>query len=77
MSILLKLACRTPDTCMQEYLDAARKGGELGRTAGVPFKFLFYLHRDQDDEKEDAADGNPTSSLHCMPLPCILHCLPW
>ncbi len=42
---------------VQEYLDAARKGGELGRTAGVPFKFLFYLHRDQADDKEIAADG--------------------
>ncbi|KAK9907490.1 hypothetical protein WJX75_004677 [Coccomyxa subellipsoidea] len=35
---------------LQEYLDAAKKGGEVGRTAGVPFKFLFYLHKEQEGD---------------------------
>ncbi|CAL8469784.1 g9326 [Coccomyxa elongata] len=46
---------------LQEYLDSARKGGEVGRTAGVPFKFLFYLHKEQEDDvdgmlKDDSTD---------------------
>jgi hypothetical protein len=43
--------------CKQEYLDAARKGGELGRTASVPFKFLFYMHKDHADDMEISTEG--------------------
>jgi cellulase/cellobiase CelA1 len=36
----------------QEYLDAAKQGGEVGRTAGVPYNFEFYV---QDGEARAGA----------------------
>ena len=36
----------------QEYLSSARKGGQLGRTAGLPYNFEFYLHEDTSDLSE-------------------------
>ena len=41
---------------LQEYLDSAQRGGEIGRTAGVPFNFSFYLHRESTAE-ENASSG--------------------
>ena len=41
------LACKpVMMQCKQAYLDSAKKGGEVGRTAGVPYNFLFYLHKE-------------------------------
>ena len=44
----------------QEYLDSARRGGEVGRTAGVPFKFLFYLHKEQADSVDEVVESGST-----------------
>ncbi len=38
---------------LQEYLAAAKTGGGIGRTAGLPYHFTFYL-RVQDAEIEEA-----------------------
>lgn len=32
---------------MQEYLDAAKSGGEQGRTAGVAYNFQFYVPNEE------------------------------
>jgi hypothetical protein len=44
---------------LQEYLASARKGGELGRTAGLPYRFCFFLHRHEGTgmEHEDHDGG--------------------
>ena len=47
-------------TLLQEYLASARKGGELGRTAGLPYRFRFFLHRQNgtETEQEDQDGGH-------------------
>lgn len=47
---------RLPCCSGQEYLDSAKRGGEVGRTAGVPYKFSFYL-RDSSAELEELEGG--------------------
>ncbi len=42
------------ETSVQEYLEFAKKGGELGRTAGVPYKFRFFLYKQDGSEAEPA-----------------------
>ena len=63
---------------MQAYLDSARQGGEVGRTAGVPFNFRFYLHKENlpsaaAEEGEAAitagADGARTTCTCMMQQP--------
>jgi hypothetical protein len=50
---------------VQEYLDSARKGGELGRSAGVPFRFLFYLRKDDAASPAEASQQDPPG-LQCF-----------
>jgi hypothetical protein len=54
-----------PACVLQDYLAQAQSGGEMGRSAGVPFNFVFYLREDilgAEEGKESsgaasAADG--------------------
>ena len=48
-----------PVICVQEYLEFAKKGGELGRTAGVAYNFRFFLYR-QDGSDAEPAEQNGT-----------------
>ena len=49
---------------MQEYLEFAKKGGELGRTAGVPYTFRFFLYKQDGFDPEPAEqDGVLSPSL--------------
>ncbi|KAK9789568.1 hypothetical protein WJX73_000519 [Symbiochloris irregularis] len=52
---------------LQEYLEQARQGGELGRIAGVPFKFEFYLHQQKEDT--DASKGKLQHVAVSLPPP--------
>lgn len=45
----------------------------MGRTAGVPFKFLFYLHKEQEDDadgmlKNDITDEGVLQINHASQL---------
>ena len=56
---------------MQEYLESARKGGELGRTAGVPYKFCFFLYREDSlDDGHVDQDGGLSKAALLAVLPC-------
>ena len=30
---------------VQDYLASGRKGGQMGQTAGLPYKFCFFLYQ--------------------------------
>ena len=53
---------------MQAYLDSARKGGEVGRTAGVPYNFSFFLHKEDlpsaAKEEGAAATADTDGAVH-------------
>ena len=53
------------DAPVQEYLESAKKGGELGRTAGLPYNFRFFLYR------QDSSDAHP-GEQDGMPVPRVL-----
>jgi hypothetical protein len=43
---------------LQEYLSAAKTGGGIGRTAGLPYHFVFYI---QKEAGEQAAEGGASA----------------
>ena len=40
---------------MQEYLSEAKEGGSFGAIAGVPYRFVFYLHQKPEKQPSRAA----------------------
>ena len=61
------------DAPVQEYLESAKKGGELGRTAGLPYNFCFFLYRqDGSDAHSGEQDGMPVPKvLPSPPANCV------
>ena len=43
----------------------AKKGGQIGRTAGLPYRFDFYLHADA------VSAGSPSQSVDELPAPGV------
>lgn len=35
---------------LQEYLSEAKEGGTFGGIAGVPYRFVFYLHQKPESQ---------------------------
>lgn len=40
---------------LQEYLSEAKEGGSFGAIAGVPYRFIFYLHQKPEKQPTKAA----------------------
>ena len=40
---------------LQEYLSEAKEGGSFGAIAGVPYRFIFYLHNKPEKQPRKAA----------------------
>ncbi|CAL5229048.1 g12297 [Coccomyxa viridis] len=58
---------------LQEYLEFAKKGGELGRTAGVPYKFRFFLYKQDGSEAEPAEQNGELKKVELiLPPPARL-----
>ena len=43
---------------VQDYLASGRKGAQMGQTAGLPYRFCFFLHQQEalPNEQGPAAD---------------------
>ncbi len=55
---------------LQEYLAAAKTGGGIGRTAGLPYHFTFYIREQlvEPQEKEDGESSWEASELRRVAL---------
>jgi hypothetical protein len=54
---------------LQDYLAQAQSGGEMGRSAGVSFNFVFYLREDISGAEE----GHESSGTASAGTACTLY----
>ena len=47
---------------LREYLAAARTGGGIGRTAGLPYHFTFYIREELAESQEDTQETEDEES---------------
>ena len=59
-------------SAVQEYLSEAKEGGSFGSIAGVPYKFVFYLHQKPETQTKKPSttltqEGKFLQTLACNP----------
>ena len=59
---------------VQDYLASGRKGGQMGQTAGLPYRFCFFLHQQDALLNEQEQEADAAESSHGAPL-VLMHCL--
>ena len=49
---------------VQDYLASGRKGGQMGQTAGLPYRFCFFLHQQDALPTEQGPKSGATEPSH-------------
>ena len=49
---------------VQDYLASGRKGGQMGQTAGLPYRFCFFLYQQDASPNEQGLEASAAEPYH-------------